>query len=194
MSFAENLKNIMKSKKMTADYIAKQIGVSRGTVTHWTNGIRFPKDDVTIKQLSGVIGISVGELFGDKIKQSIEKFAPIVGKASCGVPTTYYSYDECEPMPVPNGYSDKSFYVIADGDSMEDEIRDGMLCLCDPEMPIENKNLVLFTWDGESGIKRYIKQGETIILQPVNTKYDPIVVTDAYELIMVRVAFSINKH
>lgn len=194
MPFADNLKILMKSKKMTAEEIAQKIGVTRGTVTHWSNGERFPKDDLMIKKLAEILRVNVGELFGDKIKGSASKYAPIVGKASCGVPSAYYADEDCDHMPVPNEYSDKAFYVIADGDSMEDEIKDGELCLCDPEMPIENKNLVLFTWDGESGIKRYIKQGDTVILQPVNPKYDPIVITSAYELIMIRVAFSITKH
>ena len=58
MSFSENLKMFMKKRNITALEISKLIGVTRGTVTHWSNGIRSPNPE-QIKQLAKILKVKV---------------------------------------------------------------------------------------------------------------------------------------
>lgn len=69
--FARNLKAIMNGKNITAQFIADRLGVTRGTVTNWSNGERFPKNEQLIQGLASILQTSVAELFGEKSKQSI---------------------------------------------------------------------------------------------------------------------------
>lgn len=63
MSFPKNLKLIMKAKEITAEEIAKKLDVSRGTVTNWSNGERFPRKEYYIEELAKILNITVQDLF-----------------------------------------------------------------------------------------------------------------------------------
>lgn len=189
MTFSENFKNLMKKNKLTANEIADRIGVTRGTVTHWSNGIRFPKDDVTIKNLAKILRVGVEELFNGKANKIGTSERPLIGEASCGVPITYYYDDEYEMITAPEWAGERSYYVKADGDSMEPDIMNGSLVLCDPDAEVIEGKFVHYTWDGENGIKKYINLNGQVMLQPINPNHPPILVTDAYELRMVRCVF-----
>ena len=58
MSFADNLKTIMSAKEMTAQSIADMMGVSRGTVTHWSNGVRTPSPQ-QIEVLAKILNVKL---------------------------------------------------------------------------------------------------------------------------------------
>jgi len=64
-SFNKNLKNIMKSKNLTADWIAKQMDVSASTVTHWSNGRRFPSNEDYIQSLAKILQVNISSLFAE---------------------------------------------------------------------------------------------------------------------------------
>jgi repressor LexA len=184
MTFSENLKLIMRTKKITANTIAERMGVTRGTVTHWSNAERFPKDDLTIKRLADVLGVKVGDLF-DENKMG-QTFRPLIGSASCGVPTTYY-YEDVEMIPVSENVGLSSYFIRADGESMATRINNGDLLLCDPDAMIRSGDIVHFEWDGEHGVKKYVEQNGMRMMVAFNQDYPPIIITDEYELRMVRV-------
>lgn len=132
MSFSENLKQFMRNKKITADEIAGKIGVTRGTVTHWSNGLRFPKDDLTIQSIASVLSISVGELFGEhKLETATDglSYLPLVNVyAGAGAEGFLPDIITEERIPIwtklLNGVNPKNltiFQVV--GDSMDTTIR-----------------------------------------------------------------------
>lgn len=142
MSFGENLKKIMAEKSLTADTIAKRMGVSRGSVTHWSNSIRFPKSDDIIRSLASVLGVTEQELINPKnIKQPsynenvvmIDKLDMRAGAGASGlldVPTegNRIAVDKM----IINGLSPKHLKVIeVIGDSMYPEFQEGDLALLD---------------------------------------------------------------
>lgn len=73
MSFGENLKKIMAEKNMTAEQIASKMGVSRATITHWSNSIRFPSSDDYIYSLASILGVSEQELFDPNNKRYMQQ-------------------------------------------------------------------------------------------------------------------------
>lgn len=172
--FAKNFKKIMKEKGFTAKSIAEQIGVTRGLVTHWSNGVRHP-DDEQIKQIAETLKVHVGELFGEEIAV---KTVPLIGVASCGVPNIAYP-DAIENIAVPENYArDCAYAVKADGDSMLPKIKHGDIILCDREMEVNNGDIVHYTTiDGESGLKKYQEHKNIVTLYPLNTEgYAPLVI------------------
>ena len=48
-------------RKMTQEELAKAMGVTQGTVTHWENGRRVPKLE-HMKQMSRIFGVSIEQL------------------------------------------------------------------------------------------------------------------------------------
>ncbi len=173
MSFSSNLKSSMRDKKMTADDISKVIGVSRGTVTHWSNGVRTPNPE-QIKQISEILNLPVGYFFEDD--EMPLKTIPLIGIASCGVPNLTYS-DTVEHIPVPADLARDGVYAVqADGDSMLTKIANGDIVICDKEMPCEHGNIVHYTTiDGESGLKKYLIDDKGVVtLMPLNSDFQPI--------------------
>jgi phage repressor protein C with HTH and peptisase S24 domain len=73
MPFPENLKYIMNNRKITAEFIADRLGVSRGTVTHWSNGRRFPQKENYIEDLATILEVTVQDLFNPKDKEIIAR-------------------------------------------------------------------------------------------------------------------------
>ena len=172
-SFSTKLRSIMTDKKMTAEKIAKLMGVSTSTVTHWSNGRRFPKNEELIKSLSEALNVNITDFFDDEMPL---KTIPLIGIASCGVPNLTYS-DTVEHIPVPADLARDGVYAVqADGDSMLTKIANGDIVICDKEMPCEHGNIVHYTTvDGESGLKKYLIDDKGVVtLMPLNSDFQPI--------------------
>jgi len=110
-----------------------------------------------------------------KVKQ-----IPLIGIASCGVPSQAYD-DIIEYIPVPDKFARDSVYAVtADGDSMLPRIAHGDIVMCDKDAPCENGNIVHYTTnDGESGLKKFMLKDGVITLYPLNTDgFTPIMVKE----------------
>lgn len=129
--FSNSLKSIMNKKKITAQEIADKLGVGRGTVTHWSNGERFPRDESYIQQLANILGVSISELFGEMPKslpapnnesfELIRHTSILAGAGEAEHPESYA--EELDPVPVYknflNGCSPKHLEIMqVHGDSM----------------------------------------------------------------------------
>jgi len=68
-----------------------------------------------------------------------------------------------------------TFYVKVKGNSMEDaNIKDGDMLVVDRSLEARHKDVVVCILEGEFTVKRLIKEGQHIILQPENKAYQPI--------------------
>ena len=138
-----------------------------------------------LKKISKIFNVDFLYLLGEEIP--ITYYLPLIGSASCGVPTNHFYADmgEYEMIPVPASlYREGRYFVKAEGDSMLPKIKNGDEVLCDPNMHIDNGNIVHYTLNGESGIKKIImdETGSPIMLMPLNEKYSPIPIKKGDEL------------
>ena len=71
------------------------------------------------------------------------------------------------------------------GDSMIDAgIFDGDYVVVDRSLDPKNNDIVIASVDGEFTIKRFVIDGNSIVLKPENPNYQPITVTDLNELMI----------
>lgn len=142
MSFGENLKKIMAEKSITAEVIAKRMGVSRGSITHWSNSIRFPKNDDLICSLASVLGVTEQELINPKnikiFPQNeniilIDKLDMRAGAGAAGLLDVPHEGNKIAiDKMIINGLSPKHLKIIeVIGDSMYPEFQEGDLALLD---------------------------------------------------------------
>ena len=183
------LKKYMNLKKLTGEVIGEKLGVTKGTVIHWANGRRFPKEE-NIIELAKILRVSVSDLFGENKKSKIRTI-PLIGLASCGIPQEY-DLNGYDPIPVSEDiYEDGMYAVQAEGNSMTPKINNGAIVYCNINKQIDNGNIVHYHLNGESGIKKYKinEKGDTISLVPLNSDYDIITVyaDDELDLKMARV-------
>jgi len=170
------LKKARKKKGLSHGALADILDVSRVSITHYENGTNSPTAE-SIEKISKVLGVSVAELFGE-----VEDifFVPLIGKASCGAPQEY-DLNGYEPVPVAGKiYSHGMYAVEAEGDSMSPKINNGDIVYCNPNVQVENGNIVHYSYNDESGIKKYkVNEAGTIIsLIPINPEYDIITIDE----------------
>lgn len=186
--YGEKLRELRNLEGWTQEEVAKKIGVSKQTYSHYENEKRTPSLE-TIRKLAVVYGVNIDYVFGEEEKNSDEinekpiiysaepvVKLPIVGKISCGNGTV--ALEDIE------GYEDtprdwlnggEYFYLRAKGDSMINaRIMDGDLLLIRRQEEVENGEIAAVVIDGDAVLKRVYKNNDTLILQSENPKYQPI--------------------
>lgn len=138
----------------------------------------------------------VAHLFGRKtIKRGVDvptetlRNAPVLGRAACGPWLESYAVepDQFEPVEIADP---DAFFVIAEGESMiGGNILPGSLLLVSPTAPVHNGSIVLAKrGDEEFTVKKYFKKADgTVVLQPMNPEFEPIIVPAGSQTTAMRI-------
>ncbi len=176
--FGERLKKLRKEAGFSQTALAGHLGVSQQAVGKWETGRATP-DPSTIATIARLLGVSTDAILGtigESVSAFTETLVPVVGRVRAGYGALAFEEDYgSEPANVkdPSQY----LYLIVKGDSMEPRISDGDYALVHKQPTLENGDLgVLIYGDEEATLKRYIRKGNTIILEPFNPDYEPLVI------------------
>lgn len=103
---------------------------------------------------------------------------PIIGAVRAGWNSpAYEEADGFEYADVRN--PDRYFFLKVNGDSMAPQINEGDLALVHRQQSADSGDLIVAMVNGEEGtIKRYVRQGAAVILQPFNPNYAPMVLSE----------------
>ncbi|MCP4177651.1 MAG: translesion error-prone DNA polymerase V autoproteolytic subunit [bacterium] len=75
-----------------------------------------------------------------------------------------------------------TFFVKVDGDSMINAgIQPGDILIVDRSLEVQNNDVIIAIINGEFTVKRLIIKNNICILQPENSKYKPLKITDAMD-------------
>lgn len=190
MSIGERIKKRRQELNLSVEDIAKVLNKNRATV------YRYESDEIenmptsVLEPLSKILNTTPAYLMGwedensDPILENIPgiitpvklKKIPILGTIACGKPILaeenydgYFMIDENLP------YSD--FVLRAKGDSMIDaNIHEGDLVFFRKQNDVDNGTIAAVLIDDEATLKRVNKSNDTLILQPCNTNYNPIII------------------
>jgi len=78
------------------------------------------------------------------------------------------------------------FFLRVKGDSMYPEIFEGDLVLVRKQPDVESGELAVVIVNGDEGVvKKVIKKENAIVLQSLNPKYEPIVITEGQDFMIV---------
>ena len=200
MKLSDKLKNIRLENNLTLEELANLlnkydgIDVSKGTISRWENGTREPKNtfvsayakefnldlnklydiDHVINNTENVIGLS----------NAIAKKIPILGTIACGEPI--WAYENFDGYFVADTSIKADFIVKAKGDSMVGAgINDGDLVFLKKTPTVDNGRIGAVLIDDEATLKKVIKTDNAIILQLCNSEYQPIVLTENEEVMIL---------
>ena len=152
-------------------------GVSQQAVGKWETG-RCTPDPQMLTRLAATLDTTVDYLLGGG-NVLAECMVPVLGTVKAGFGALAFEEDYgSEPANVkdPSQY----FYLIVRGDSMEPRIHDGDLALVRRQPTLESGELgVVVYGEGEGTLKKYIRQGQAVILQPFNPAYKSQVIAGA---------------
>ena len=164
--FAQRLKELRKLNGLSQAALSSLLGVTQQAVGKWETGRSTP-DPQTLARVAAYFKVSTDYLLGCAP-------APITSAVAAA--------DGPREFPIPIiGTVRAGFGAFAFeedyGDSMEPRISDGDLALVHRQPTLENGDLgVVIFGEGEGTLKKFIRRGNTIILQPFNNAYAPQII------------------
>ena len=145
------------------------LSLALGVTEPWLMGY-----DVPMIKAKNVIDIS------DSIAQKI----PILGTIACGEPI--WVYENFDGYFITDTSIKADFIVKAKGDSMVDAgINDGDLVFLKKTPTVDNGKIGAVLVENEATLKKVIKTDNAIILQPCNSSYQPMVLTENEEIMIL---------
>ncbi|MBY0584805.1 helix-turn-helix domain-containing protein [Murdochiella sp. Marseille-P8839] len=183
--FSTNLRKFVAAAGKTQAEIAKTVGVSPQTFNTWMQGIAIPRMG-KIQALANFFDINKSALIEEENNQIVQenlaltstrkvRSLPILGTIACGAPIwaeeNFEGYVNIDPE-----HMDGEFALICKGDSMIDaEIHDGDIVLMKKTQDVEDGKIAAVLIDDEATLKKVYKRDDSLVLQPCNSEYGPIV-------------------
>ncbi|MBG9548321.1 LexA family protein [Cytobacillus firmus] len=180
--YGKKLRELRDIEGWTQEEVAKKLGVSKQTYSHYENEKRKPGLK-TIRKLAEVYQVNIDDIFAEH-EHDFFTSLPIVGSISCG--DGVMAYEDIEGYEdIPNSWikGAEHFLLRAKGDSMVNaRIEDGDLLLIRKQETFENGEIMAVLVDNEAVLKRIYRADGVIILQSENTKYPPRLITNASDI------------
>ena len=189
MDIGTKIKNARIARGMTQEELGEMLGLQKSAIAKYENGRVVNIKRSTLKKISDVLGIPPHELIfeenAEKPNADISfidnilplpkhKKLPMLGTIACGEPIfaeeNIDGYISC-PENI-----DADFCLRCKGDSMIGaRIQDGDIVYIRQQPDVENGEIAAVLIDNEATLKRVYKKNESIILQPENPAYEPLI-------------------
>ncbi len=181
--FAKNLNFYMTINKKDRNDIARDLNLPYTTVTSWCKGEFYPRID-KIQLLANYFDIQKSDLVENKEK--LDKFGnPVVSLPILGIVKAGYDYlaqenwigtIDVETSLVGDGSN--FFCLKVKGDSMSPLIIEDDIVVVRKQDDFETGDIVVAIVNGdEATIKKGRKNDNSILLQPFNPNYEPLIFT-----------------
>ena len=180
---AKNIKRYMEEAGVTSKDVCITLKIPMPTFSDWINAKTYPRID-KIEMLANYFGVLKSDLVEDKSSIPPEGIpftefhrAPIVGTIPAGFPAlAFEDIEGYASIPYPD--EENYFFLRVSGDSMVNAgIFTGDLVLIRKQECADDGQIVAARVNGdEATLKRYKRQGDTVLLLPENPKYEPRIV------------------
>ncbi|MBQ9841246.1 MAG: helix-turn-helix domain-containing protein [Erysipelotrichaceae bacterium] len=174
--FSENLRYLRKQAQHSQEYLAKQLNYkSFTTIQKWEDGTSKPSYAV-IAKIANIYNVSVNDMMEKDLTIQIPT-VPILGTVRGGEPI--YAQQQIqgyEPVELQETNNGEYFYLEVVGDSMKDDrILPGDILYVRKQNTLNNGEIGIVLVDDEATVKRVYFKNNTLILQPSNDSYQPLV-------------------
>ncbi len=185
---ARRLKEMIDKQALTYAELEKRTGIPKSALQRYASGdtVKIPMD--RLGKIAQALNTTPAYLMGwpDSVRPAhglpqgalpVRSFAeiPVIGVVRAGWNGLAYEEEqgfECADVRNPEEY----FFLKVTGDSMAPRINEGDLALVHRQSSAESGDVVVALINGDEGtIKKFIRQGSTVILQPFNPAYAPVV-------------------
>lgn len=202
MLFGNVLRILRKQHHMTQADLARALGVAESAISMWELGKRSP-DHEMMEQIADYFNVDMDYLFGrSDIPNSYQvrvkkkngeiiawadlpenivpipnvRSIPLLGQIACGDPITAEENVEDE-IDLPE-HINADFALRCKGDSMINaRIHDGDIVYIRQQPTVHNGEIAAVLVGDEATLKRVYLSPGTVILQPANPAYEPMVYT-----------------
>lgn len=181
--FAKNLNYYMNINKKNRSDVCRDLDIPYSTFTDWCNANIYPRID-KIEMLANYFEIKKSDLVENKEK--IDKLGnpvtsiPILGTVKAGydylAQENWIGTIDVETSLVGNG--NEYFALKVHGNSMSPVLIEDDIVIIKKQNDFENGDIVVAIINGdEATIKKGKKSDNSILLQPLNSAYEPLIFT-----------------
>ena len=187
MALKDNIRYLRRKKEMSQDDLAKLLGYkSFTTIQKWESGVAEPPFG-KVQKLAEIFGVDINALVNgapdisdpDPLPPNVFrpklKKVPLLGTTAAGEPIL--SEEHFEGYVDAYDMDDADFCLRVQGDSMIGiGINDGDIVFFKSQPEVENGQVAVVRIDGEAvTLKRFFRQGASIILQAENPSLMPMI-------------------
>lgn len=180
--FSKNLNYYMTINKKTRADVCRDLDIPYSTFTDWCNANIYPRID-KIELLANYFEIKKSDLVENKEKTDIlgnpVVMIPILGTVKAGY--DYMAQENWEgtvDIDKKLAESGEMFALKVHGDSMSPVLIEDDIVIIKKQDDFENGDIVVAIVNGdEATIKKGKKSDNSILLQPLNTNYEPLIFT-----------------
>lgn len=173
----------MEARGKDRKQVCKDLGFKYTTFTDWYNGNKYPRID-KIEMLADYFGVLKSDLIEDKtelpsnaILYNSSHKVPIIGSIPAGYPVL--AFEDIEGYAdIPYSDEENYFFLRVNGESMKNAgIHTGDLVLIRRQKCADDGQVVAARVNGdEATLKRYKRQGNSVLLLPENPDFEPRIV------------------
>lgn len=174
---------LRKRKDMTLEELGTKVGVAKATVQRYESGEIPNIKRQMIEKLAQALGTTPAYLMGwaddEQVYTNIEPLpvthqVPLIGMIACGEPIL--AEENIEDYVTAPEHVQADFALRCKGDSMINaRIYDGDLVYIRAQPNVDNGEIAAVLIDDEATLKKVFLRGNTLILQPENTEYEPFI-------------------
>lgn len=196
MYLAKNLKHLRLKSGLSQEYLAKRFGYkSYTTIQKWESGAAEPPLHV-LEDLSKLYGYTMHELYTEDLTSEAPsnrcwRHVPLVGTIAAETPILaeeniidYFTIDSRVKA---------DFALRVKGDSMVGAgIVSGDIAFFKKQETLENGEIGAILSENEVTLKRFYREGGTVILQSENDHHKPIILTNGVVRILGKLVAVLN--
>ena len=199
------IKEIRKSKKITARELAEHIKVAESTMSLYENGKREP-DFKTLLSIAEYLGVSVDELFGKEkasditsnvilLEEKMIHLIPVFETVSAGFGAIAdNSIIDYTPLYFASpAEATETICIKVKGDSMYPKIEEGDIIQVHKQESVDSGTIAVVLLDGEEGLVKRVEYGsDWIELHSINPMYKTMRFSGA-DILRIRVLGAVRK-
>ena len=191
-TFAQRLREGLDIRQMNQTELAKRSQISKSSISRYIKGDWEGKQGA-VYALAKALGVTEAWLMGYDVPMEAEEAPspipagfeplpematiPLVGSIACGTPILAEQNIEAR-IGVPALWR-ADFALTCHGNSMAAMIQDGDIVCIRKQPEVENGEIAAVRIGEEATLKRFYRQGDTVMLQAENPAFSPLVYTRA---------------
>ena len=189
-TFAQRLREGLDIRQMNQTELAKRSQISKSSISRYIKGDWEGKQGA-VYALAKALGVTEAWLMGYDVPMEAEEAPspipagfeplpematiPLVGSIACGTPILAEQNIEAR-IGVPALWR-ADFPLTCHGNSMAAMIQDGDIVCIRKQPEVENGEIAAVRIGEEATLKRFYRQGDTVMLQAENPAFSPLVYT-----------------
>ena len=178
--FKDMLKLYRNQRGLSQSELAKKLGLSPSTISMYEVGKRQP-DFETEEKIADYFNVSLNSLRGKSEElRSSHTTINVLGRVAAGIPiNAIEDVIDTEEITEELAKTGEFFGLKIKGDSMEPRIYDGDVVIVRQQNDAESGDIVIAMVNGYDAVcKRLVKYASSIALVSLNSKYEPMMVTN----------------